>query len=154
MTVSQETNVRTLEYLVNFMECHWVKGWVTQDPELYVSGFTPDAMFCDTPFTARPTHEGIRNYFQVILTQNDCKAGYEVVAITGNKGISKWWAEYTVMPKKDWPSNLVSLAESYQAIGIDPEAGNRLSQDGILIAEFNDDGLVTDLREWWFTQKS
>ncbi|GAB1545394.1 hypothetical protein NUACC21_80700 [Scytonema sp. NUACC21] len=154
MTVAQETNTKTLQHLIKFMEEHWVKGWVTQDPELYVTGFTPDAKFADTPFTQRPTHEGIRNYFQVLLTQKDCRAGYEVVAVTGNKGISKWWAEYTVMPQKDWPSNLSKLAESYQAIGIDVEKGNFLSQDGILIAEFNEDGLVTKLDEWWFTQKS
>lgn len=58
------------------------------------------------------------------------------------------------MPKKDWHLKLTSLANSFAAIGLDLEKDNQLSQDGIAVFDFNEQGLVTEFSEWWHTHRA
>lgn len=87
------------------------------------------------------------------MGSKDGKGDYKVLAVEGNRGIARWWISYTVMPKKDWHPKLISLANSFAAIGLDPEKDNQLSQDGIAVLDFNNQGLVTEFGEWWHTHR-
>lgn len=134
----------------------WIRAWEgesKEDVERWVATFTPDAVVRDTPFSKNRGHDSIRKYFEIILTQKDGKGGYKVLAVEGNRGIARWWISYTVMPKKDWHPKLTSLANSFVAIGLDPEKDNQLSQDGIAVLDFDEQGLVTEFSEWWHTHR-
>jgi SnoaL-like domain len=70
--------------------------------------------------------EAIRTYWaKVPEYHRDLTFGSQVLHVEGDMGITRWWAEYTSVPR-----------------------GGRERLDGVFLLEF-DHSLCRSLREWW-----
>ena len=98
------------------------------DPEAVVALFSEDARYYETPFLPPARgHDGVRDYWaNATRKQSDVSFSYEVVSLFGDRGIARWWAEFTRV-----------------------SSGTRAALDGIFLLEFDNEGLCRELREWW-----
>jgi ketosteroid isomerase-like protein len=109
------------------------RAWQTQDPDLIVSLFTPDATYQEAAFDPPDTgHAGIRNYWEtkVIAGQRDIAFGYELWAVEGNVAYAHWHSRFTRIPH-----------------------GTSVRLDGVFKLTFSARGaaglLCQSLEEWW-----
>ena len=70
-------------------------------------------------------------WVHVAETERDIQFGYEILAVTRETGIARWWASFVIVPQK---------------------LQTRL--DGIFVISLCDDGLCQSLREWWHKDQS
>jgi SnoaL-like protein len=94
--------------------------------------FTEDGMYQVTPFVepmrGRPA---IYDYWvHVAETERDIQFGFEILAVTSENGIARWWASFMRVP---------------------PGLQNKL--DGIFLISLDDDGRCRSLREWWHKEQ-
>lgn len=73
------------------------KAWVTRDPDLIVTIFTPDATYHDPKEALNHGHEGIRAYWtsKVIGEQKDISFKLLNLWIDGETVIAEWEAQFT-----------------------------------------------------------
>ena len=105
------------------------KGWVGQDLEQTLSMFTDDATYMYTPFHDLMRGKGeIAAYIEkgAIGLQREIEFCYEILAVTADYGINRWWAALTWKP-----------------------TGERLHFDGIYQVFLNDKNLCYRFDEWW-----
>jgi hypothetical protein len=109
------------------------RAWETQDPDLIVSLFTPEATYREAAFDPPDVgHAGIRNYWEtkVIAGQRDIAFGYELWAVEGNIAYAHWHSRFTRMP-----------------------VGSLVRLDGVFKLSFADRAgalhLCRALDEWW-----
>lgn len=139
------------DLITKFME-DWARAWDTADPALFASLFTQDAVLYDTPFSeAKIGTAAIKQYWEITRLQKDITVGYEILSATSTSGISRWWAEWTILPQEDWPP-VTAVADSFATL-LEPNAQNRFAQDGIAVVRFNEKALATEFREWWHTHR-
>ena len=112
----------------------YMKAWKTQDPDLIVTIFTPDATYHervmeDITITG---HDGIRAYWEtkVVGAQANIICGMERLYLDHDTGtaIAEWIAEFD-----------------------DVAQGVRKRMREIAVLEF-DGGLISSLREYWASQ--
>ncbi len=110
----------------------WLEGyrraWETRDPEAAAALFSEDASYYETPFLA-PAHgrDGVREYWaNATRNQSDVTFSYKIVSLSGDRGIARWWAEFTR-----------------------GSSGTRAVLDGMFLLEFDNEGLCREFREWW-----
>ena len=104
------------------------QAWETRDADAAAALFTDAAAYYETPF-GRPAQgkDGVRAYWGAATEhQRNVKFRHEVLAVTGDAGIARWWADYTRVP-----------------------SGVKVRLDGVFLVEFDADGLCRSLREWW-----
>lgn len=70
-----------------------------------------------------------QSWSDAVGSQDQIGFGYEVLAVTGNLGIARWWASFT-----DTPSQV------------------QVKLDGIFVVVMSADNRCTKFREWWHTQ--
>ncbi len=72
------------------------EAWETQDPDLIVSIFTPDATYNDPGEPKNQGHEGIRAYWEskVVSGQRDIKFNLLNVWVDGDTVIAEWDARF------------------------------------------------------------
>jgi hypothetical protein len=104
------------------------RAWRDRNPQAAADLFTEDGIYQVTPFLepmrGRPA---IFEYWsQVARTEEDIQFGYEVLAVTPEFGIARWWASFVRVPP-----------------------GLRTRLDGIFLISLNADGHCRSLREWW-----
>ena len=110
----------------------WLEGyreaWETRDPEAAAALFSRDAGYYETPFLPPARgRDGIRNYWaNATRSQSNVSFSYEIVTVAGDRGVARWWAEFTRA-----------------------SSGRRAVLDGIFLLEFDEEGLCRELREWW-----
>jgi uncharacterized protein (TIGR02246 family) len=110
----------------------WLEGyrqaWETRDPEAAAALFSEDARYYETPFLAPAQgRDGVRDYWaNATRNQSDITFSYDVVSVSGDRCIARWWATFRRV-----------------------SSGITVSLDGIFLLEFNEDGLCRELREWW-----
>jgi ketosteroid isomerase-like protein len=94
--------------------------------------FTEDAEYYESPFnTPIAGRAAIRNYWEEGAQRfTDKHTSYEILAVSGNRGIARWRAQIT-----------------------DRQSGQRIALDCVLIVEFNESGHCRLFREWWHSQK-
>jgi ketosteroid isomerase-like protein len=104
------------------------RAWETRDPAAAVELFTEDAEYREKPFDdSMRGHSAIDRYWSEIPeTQRDIAFESEVLAVTEERAIVRWWA-------------------SYENI----RTGEPTRLDGVFLLEFADDGRCRSLREWW-----
>lgn len=131
-SVAETLTVRRLG-LVNEADLStWLEGyrgaWETRDPEAAAALFSEDASYYEIPFLPPARgHAAIRGYWaNATGNQSDVTFSYEIVSLSGDRGIVRWWAEFTRL-----------------------SSGARVVLDGVFLLEFDEEGLCRELREWW-----
>lgn len=67
---------------------------------------------------------------EVARTEVNIQFGYEVLAVTREVGIARWWASFVRVPP-----------------------GLQTKLDGIFLIALDDDGHCQSLREWWHKEQ-
>ncbi|MGW5519302.1 nuclear transport factor 2 family protein [Nocardia africana] len=104
----------------------YIKAWETQDPDLIVTIFTPDATYAERVFEEPHRGEdGIRAYWQskVVGEQSNISCQLLNLYLDGNVATAEWEAEF------------------------DTPAGRKRMRE-VAILEFRG-GLISSLREYW-----
>jgi len=104
------------------------RAWRDRNPQAAANLFAEDGIYQVTPFLepmrGRPA---ILEYWsQVARTEEDIQFGYEVLSVTPEIGIARWWASFIRVPP-----------------------GLRTRLDGIFLISLDADGHCRSLREWW-----
>ncbi len=73
------------------------QAWITQDPDLIVTIFTPDAVYHEPHEPKNSGHDEIRSYWikKVVGEQKDISFELLNVWLTGDTVIAEWYAEFT-----------------------------------------------------------
>lgn len=103
-------------------------AWESRDPEAASRIFTEDALYYETPY-AEPFRgrQGIADYWAgVTADQRDVDFTSEVIAVADDVSVAHWNAKLTMA-----------------------STGERAELDGIFLLRFGEDGLVSELKEWW-----
>ncbi len=82
----------------------YCKAWSTQDPDLILTIFTPDATYQEGPFAIpMKGHEEIKRYWEtkVVSEQSDIKASVTNIIIEGNAAVAEWMAYFNDLVKKE-----------------------------------------------------
>lgn len=108
------------------------RAWVERDPEAAGALFSETAEYHESPFEEPfRGREGIERYWrEATSTQRDVEFSFEILSSGSQSGIAHWSAGFTRIA-----------------------SGARLKLDGILVLTFGQDGLCTELREWWHIEE-
>ena len=106
------------------------RAWETRDPEAAADLFTEDASYQETPFTEPERgRRAIREYWlNATQDQDDIQFGYEILSVTDDRGIARWWVSFTVA------------------------AQTQIQLDGIFLVVMAEDNRCKEFREWWHQQ--
>lgn len=126
-------------------------AWESRDESKFCALFTPDGQYRNTPFAVQRGHAQLAEYWRRVKLQEDIRVDYEVLASTDRGGIAHWHVTYQVASEelfeiwaRSTGTNLVARKPG------DPLP--RMVLDGVLKAEFGDDGLCTKCGIWWHSQ--
>ncbi len=105
--------------------------WETRDPHGAGELFTDDATYYETPFQEpiKGRSRIIEYWSDATQSQEGIRFGYEILAVTENIGIARWWVSYARIPSK----KLVRL-------------------NGIFVVALNEETRCTEFREWWHSE--
>jgi len=103
-------------------------AWRDRNPQAAASLYAEDGSYQVTPFLeAMRGHAAILEYWQnVARTQENIQFGFEVMAVTADFGIARWWASFVIIPQQ-----------------------LQTKLDGIFLISLDSAGRCTSLREWW-----
>jgi uncharacterized protein (TIGR02246 family) len=110
----------------------WLKkygtAWRDRNPHAAADLYTEDGTYQVTPFVQPMCgRQAIFEYWsQVVRTQENIQFGHEVLAVTTDAGIARWWASFVIVPQ-----------------------GLQTKLDGIFLISLAADGRCLSLREWW-----
>ena len=131
----------------NFMAAY-KRVWEGQDSEGFAGLFTDDGQYWNTPFQCQDTFDLRKTYWDRIKLQEDISLRYEVLADKISSGIAHWHVEYQVASE-----DLFEIWAKSTGTGIPGRKPGdllpRLNLDGVLIGEFDRDGLATNVRIFW-----
>jgi hypothetical protein len=104
------------------------RAWITRNPDAAASLYAEDATYQVTPFDEPLCgRAAIHEYWKGIArTQERIKFDFEILAVTSEYGIARWWASFIIVPQ-----------------------GLETKLDGIFLISFDSSGLCRSLREWW-----
>jgi hypothetical protein len=121
-----------IERLKNWLRAYGA-AWGSRDAKAASSLFAGDASYYETPFSPPARgHSGVEEYWTAATrNQSNISFSWEILDLSENVAVVRWWTKFNRKKRK----SLVEL-------------------DGILLLEFNDDGLCRTLREWWHTKES
>jgi hypothetical protein len=108
------------------------RAWTTRDPKAAANLFAEGATYQETPFVAplRGRQAILEYWFHVSQSQEEISFGFEVLAVTQETGIARWWA------------SLVRVASKV-----------RVKLDGIFVISLDAENRCATLREWWHRQE-
>jgi uncharacterized protein (TIGR02246 family) len=108
------------------------KSWRNRDPQAAAELFTEDGTYQVTPFVEplRGRQAIFEYWSHVAETQRDIQFGYEILAVTEEAGIARWWASFLIVPQ-----------------------GLQTQLDGIFLIALDADGRCQSLREWWHKEQ-
>ena len=108
------------------------RAWVARDAEAAAALYTEDGTYQVTPFVEPlQGRVAIREYWtNVAQTEEDIRFGYEILTVTPEHGIARWWASFVRVPQ-----------------GLDTKL------DGIFVITLDGRGKCSRLREWWHKQQ-
>ena len=77
------------------------RAWTDRNPQALARLFAEDGTYQVTPFVepmrGRPT---ISDYWaHVAETERDIQFAYEILAVTQEAGIARWWASFLIVPQ-------------------------------------------------------
>jgi uncharacterized protein (TIGR02246 family) len=112
----------------------YIKAWETQDPDLIVTIFTPQATYHERVLKAPiPDREAIRAYWQAKVVQEQANITCELIDIVAIDGD-------TVVV--EWEANFDDLTQSVR---------KRMREIAVLVFDGN---LISSLREYWTSEST
>jgi hypothetical protein len=114
----------------------WVEAygsaWMGRDPQAAADLFTEDGTYQVTPFVEPMRgRSAIFDYWvHVTETERNIQFEHEILAVTDQTGIARWWASFLIVPQ-----------------------GLQTKLDGIFVITLDDDGRCKALREWWHKEQ-
>jgi ketosteroid isomerase-like protein len=120
----------TMSQLSSWLDAYG-QAWESRDADAAAKIFSVDATYQVTPYEEpHRGQDGVRNYWAgVTENQRNVQFDYEAISVSGNTGIAHWSAMFDVAPE-----------------------GPKLELNGIFVLEFDENGKVRKLREWWHLQ--
>ena len=108
------------------------RAWQERNPQAAANLFTEDGTYQVTPFVepmrGRPAI--LEYWLNVSRTEQDIQFGYEILAVTPEVGIARWWASFLIVPQR-----------------------LQTKLDGIFLISLDADGRCRSLREWWHKEQ-
>jgi hypothetical protein len=103
-----------------------------RDPQAAADLFTKDGAYQVTPFVEPMRgRSAIFDYWvHVTETERKIQFGHEILAVTEDAGIARWWATFLILPQ-----------------------GLQTKLDGIFVITLDGDGRCKTLREWWHKEQ-
>lgn len=107
-------------------------AWRSRNARAAAELYTEDGEYQVTPFVEpmRGRTAIFEYWFHVVETERDIQFGYEVLAVTQEAGIARWWASFLIVPQ-----------------------GLQTRLDGIFLITLDGDGRCRSLREWWHKEQ-
>jgi hypothetical protein len=104
------------------------RAWTSRDPRAAADLFAEDGTYQVTPFLEPMCgRQSIFEYWtNVAQTEQDIQFRYEILAVTPERGITRWWASFVRVPP-----------------------GLQTKLDGIFLISLDENGHCHSLREWW-----
>lgn len=117
----------TREAFAAWME-KYGRAWEARDANAAADLYTENGTYQVTPFVEPMQGKvAIFEYWtHVVQTQENIQFGYEILAVTSEHGIARWWASFVIIPQQ-----------------------LETKLEGIFVLAFDDQGKCTHLREWW-----
>jgi uncharacterized protein (TIGR02246 family) len=108
------------------------RAWMGRDPQAAADLFTEDGAYLVTPFVEPMRgRSAIFDYWvHVTETELNIQFGHEIIAVTEEAGIARWWATFLIVPQ-----------------------GLQTKLDGIFVIALDGDGRCKALREWWHKEQ-
>ena len=108
------------------------RAWMERNPQAAADLFAEDGSYQVTPFVeAMRGRPAIFEYWSnVARTQENIQFAYEILAVTREAGIARWWASFLIVPQ-----------------------GLQTRLDGIFLITLDADGRCRSLREWWHKEQ-
>lgn len=125
-TMADDSNL-TMTDLSNWLDAYG-QAWESRDADAAATIFSEDATYQVTPYEEpHRGQDGVRDYWAgVTENQRNVRFEHEAISVSGNTGIAHWSATFDVAPD-----------------------GPKLELNGIFVLEFDENGKVRQLREWW-----
>jgi hypothetical protein len=104
------------------------RAWTSRDPQAAADLFTEGGTYQVMPFV-EPMRgkQAILDYWtHVTQTEENIQFGYEILSVTPEQGIARWWASFVIVPP-----------------------GLQTKLDGIFLISLGENGRCHSLREWW-----
>jgi hypothetical protein len=111
---------------------HYRQAWENRDPQAAARLFSRQATYQETPFDVPMQGEAeiVEYWSEVPRSQQAIQFSWQVLAVSGQTGIAHWQARFWRVPD-----------------------GPQVHLDGVLVAEFDPEGLCRVFREWWHRQE-
>ena len=108
------------------------QAWMARDARAPAELYTVDGTYQLTPFVEpmRGRTAILEYWSHIAATQRDIRFGYEVLAVTEELGIARWWASFVIVPQ---------------------ELQTKL--DGIFVIALDAGIRCRSLREWWHKEQ-
>ncbi|MCF8177347.1 MAG: nuclear transport factor 2 family protein [Sulfuritalea sp.] len=127
------------------------QAWESSDENQLAALFAPEGIYRNTPFANQQGHDAIKLYWQRTKLQTDILLTYEVLERHPGGGIAHWHTTYQVTSEEMFKMWAASTGTNMLARKPDDPLP-RLALDGIAIAEFDANGLCSELRLWWHSR--
>ena len=103
------------------------RAWMGRDPQAAADLFAEDGTYQVTPFVEPMRgRSAILDYWtHVAETERGIRFGHEILAVTEEAGIARWWASFLIVPQ-----------------------GLQTRLEGIFLIFLDADGRCRSLREW------
>ena len=104
------------------------RAWEARDAEAAAALYAENGTYQVTPFV-EPTRgrAAILEYWNYVAqTEENIRFGYEILALTPQHGIARWWASFLIIPQR-----------------------LKTKLDGIFVVALDDSGKCVRFREWW-----
>jgi SnoaL-like protein len=108
------------------------RAWKSCDAHAAATLFADDGSYQVTPF-APPMRgqEAILEYWHgVCETERNIQFGFEILAVTGETGVARWWVSFLIVPQQ-----------------LDTKL------DGVLVITLDRTGRCSSFREWWHKEQ-
>jgi len=117
----------TREAFVAWME-QYGRAWEARDAKAAAALYSENGTYQVTPFVeAMRGRAAILKYWtNVAQTQESVQFGYEILAVTLEHGIARWWASFVIIPQR-----------------------LKTKLDGIFVIALDEEGKCVRLAEWW-----
>jgi len=104
------------------------RAWESRDIQSFKGLFTDDATYHANPFSEPICgYAAILDYLSnVMCSQDQIKFNHEVLAITQDFGIARWWASFVHISSK-----------------------TKVKLDGIFVVSLDAEKRCKDLKQWW-----
>lgn len=109
------------------------KAWERRDAKAAAELYAEDGTYQVTPFVEpmRGRTAILQYWTHVAQTEKDIRFGHEILAVTPEQGIARWWSSFVIIPP-----------------------GLKTKLHGIFVIVLDGQGKCTQLREWWHKQQT